>query len=940
MKKILVVMDDVNYKGGAHFATFQIINYLCSMQLEVHLYSPEKCTKETKCIINRKVIFENKKKYKGFNYIIVPFENSIFREEISLLKNVTKIQWIHIEYDKWKDKIEIDIDYQRKVFSRFDKLVFVSENNRKSFLTIFPEFFSKSYVIYNFLDEKKIHAGMQMQIDVEIMQKKNKNELNFVVSGRLEPQKAYHRMIDIVKILNERGILSNWYILGAGYEYESLKHRCKKYSIDNIHFLGYRENPYPYVRHADIFAILSEYEGLALVVAESLELGVPVLSTESGGVREILSEEYGWIVKNDIYSIIDQIEQIYLNRDIIEEKSSALNRYTYNNQRVERAIKSLLDEEQGGEEMQRACIESVKSSMPSIKVSIIVPVYNMEKYLEECLDSLVNQTLSDIEIVIVNDGSTDSSMQIIEDYIYKYPQKIRAFSIENRGLGEARNYGISKANGTYLGFVDSDDSVRLDMFEIMYSEALKNNADCILTDYIATWDTGKSEYVNSLPIKNPDRFDALKYSSKYGVVNICTKLVNRELFEHVKFPKGFYEDLATVPILLSYAKKIHYIQQGLYFYRQRSGSITSIKNNDKRLFDCYAAWDRILTMSNPLYATELAFSVYWSLNFFCTDFLDDFILFCKQYYDRNKEMFENNFYISNAVDKKSLLDFANLPQIPKIIHYCWFGEGEKSELIKHCIESWKKFAPDFKIIEWNESNCDIHENNYVEKAYTEEKWAFVSDYFRLKAIVDWGGVYLDTDMELMKPLELYLYSEAFFAFETPVFVHAGIIGAKKGNTFIKGILDTYQTETFGLKENNMPLPIPRRITSLLEKSTNIELNGKTQMLNNGIKLYSANIMTMDFHDGRCAANHHYEGNWLFQEKNGSYNYGYEVMKHYFTWDLLKEQRTYNEDYFTEYSGGYNYKILYEQITSSTSWKITEPLRKILDVIKRLFKREG
>lgn len=148
-------------------------------------------------------------------------------------------------------------------------------------------------------------------------------------------------------------------------------------------------------------------------------------------------------------------------------------------------------------------------------------------------------------------------------------------------------------------------------------------------------------------------------------------------------------------------------------------------------------------------------------------------------------------------------------------------------------------------------------------------------------------------------------------------------------------MDTYQQESFENGENNMPLPIPRRITALLEQDTNIVLNGKAQLLNNGIQLYSANVMTTNFHDGKCVANHHYEGNWLHNDTRSSYNYGYEVMKHFFTWDLLHEDKKGNYNVDCMDLTGYNYKMLYEQTIASTSWKLTKPLRKAMDMIKKL-----
>ena len=222
----------------------------------------------------------------------------------------------------------------------------------------------------------------------------------------------------------------------------------------------------------------------------------------------------------------------------------------------------------------------------------------------------------------------------------------------------------------------------------------------------------------------------------------------------------------------------------------------------------------------------------------------------------------------------------------------------------------------------------MEETEYVKKAYEEKKWAFVSDYFRLKALKEYGGIYMDTDMELMKPLDPYLCNRAFFAFETPLFVHAGIIGAIPNCDIINDILLTYQEDKFEINSDDIPETIPRRITAVLEKKTNLVKNGKTQLLNNGVKVYSANIMTMNFHDGKCVANHHYEGNWMDKSEGDSWNYGYEVLKNYFTWDLLNENAE-----SSGVNGGYSYKALYDQVKNSTCWKVTKPLRIMMNGIK-------
>ena len=113
--------------------------------------------------------------------------------------------------------------------------------------------------------------------------------------------------------------------------------------------------------------------------------------------------------------------------------------------------------------------------------------------------------------------------------------------------------------------------------------------------------------------------------------------------------------------------------------------------------------------------------------------------------------------------------------IPKIIHYCWFGHNRKPALIKKCIESWKKFMPDWEIREWNEENYDVYKNQYIRNAYAQKKWAFVVDYARFDILNQFGGIFLDTDVELLRPIpEEILRNDAFTGFESPERVAPGL----------------------------------------------------------------------------------------------------------------------------------------------------------------------
>ena len=159
-------------------------------------------------------------------------------------------------------------------------------------------------------------------------------------------------------------------------------------------------------------------------------------------------------------------------------------------------------------------------------------------------------------------------------------------------------------------------------------------------------------------------------------------------------------------------------------------------------------------------------------------------------------------------------------KIPKIIHYCWFGKNKKSKLIKRCILSWKKMCPDYKIVEWNESNFDVNVNCYCKEAYDAKKWAFVSDYARLWIIYNYGGIYLDTDVELVKSLDDLLKYNSYFAAEDLVHINTGLgFGAKKNSDIVKKMLDDYNDIHFKLDELNYDMtPCPVRNTKSIEET--------------------------------------------------------------------------------------------------------------------------
>ena len=136
---------------------------------------------------------------------------------------------------------------------------------------------------------------------------------------------------------------------------------------------------------------------------------------------------------------------------------------------------------------------------------------------------------------------------------------------------------------------------------------------------------------------------------------------------------------------------------------------------------------------------------------------------------------------------KSVGDFL----IPPIIHYCWFGRSEMPMMVKECIESWKKFCPDYEIIRWDETNTNLNENDYIKEAYENGKWAFITDYIRLKVLYEHGGIYMDTDVQVCKTLDPFLIDSAFSGFENVHQIPTGIMASEAGHPFLKKLLDYY-----------------------------------------------------------------------------------------------------------------------------------------------------
>lgn len=208
--------------------------------------------------------------------------------------------------------------------------------------------------------------------------------------------------------------------------------------------------------------------------------------------------------------------------------------------------------------------------------------------------------------------------------------------------------------------------------------------------------------------------------------------------------------------------------------------------------------------------------------------------------------------------------------IPKIIHYCWFGGNPLPEQVKKMISTWKKNCPDYEIKEWNENNFDLDLCIYAKEAYTAKKWAFITDYVRLKVIYDYGGIYMDTDVEVCKNLDDLLKWDAFSGFESDKDIPTGTMGSVAGNEWIEYLLSYYDGRHFIKKDGSLDLTTNvETITNMTCEKYHITLDNKFQIFGHNMCLYPFVYLCAKRHsDGTIHATentytiHHFAGSWV------------------------------------------------------------------------------
>ena len=258
-----------------------------------------------------------------------------------------------------------------------------------------------------------------------------------------------------------------------------------------------------------------------------------------------------------------------------------------------------------------------------IKFSVIIPVYNSSEYLRKCLDSLVNQKFNDIEIIVVNDGSTDDSEKIVREYVSKY-NNINLYTITNHGQAYARNYGFSKANGEYVAFVDSDDYVSLDLFFELNKKIKKKKYDMILFNYTVVNNEGNVLFVKKYKCENLDDVSDIEYL--FSDPSPCNKIYKKKFLDKANFklPEGIiYEDYCYFPTLVKYEPSIGYVDKEFYYYFYSDSSTMRNVEYKKKYEDLFKATELLYdSFIGTKFGDEIEYLIYYhflyegSLNFY------------------------------------------------------------------------------------------------------------------------------------------------------------------------------------------------------------------------------------------------------------------------------------------------------------------------------------
>ncbi|HIW73094.1 MAG TPA: glycosyltransferase [Firmicutes bacterium] len=581
------------------------------------------------------------------------------------------------------------------------------------------------------------------------------------------------------------------------------------------------------------------------------------------------------------------------------------------------------------------------------KVSIIVPVYQVEMYLERAVDSLLAQTLKEKEILLVDDGSEDASPALCDRYAREYPGLVQVIHKENEGLGPARNTGVRAAAGEYIAFVDSDDTVEPTMYEEMYEKAVQDDCDIVMCDVRIRYVEEERETVSvTYPRREIDLPDYIANGN--NITYSVNKLFRRSIWAENAYERMLFEDIALIPALMTRYQRVGYVQKPFYTYYRRANTISTSETG--AMADIVQAFRYFLGRCNPAYREEAVYcaarQLYWNMTSSRPLFQADFIGLLKEY----KKDFLLNPYLGRDKETRKLLAFLDREVIPDNL-ICVHFSGPVPEAYR---EEVRRDFPRARLLDADRSAFPADRlPPSVRLALEQGRTAYAEEYAALRLLYEEGGIVLAPDRRASLGLKRLRLNRVFFGFEDAEAITTGCFGALPGHYVIQALLETYEADTV---YNQMFLPLGDRIRDFLMIHFGLKPNGRSQLLRQEVQVYLPSVLAYDMKDGdNCCKNASFPVPEGFEAvRDGVLRLWSDRLLE--NWTLYKKERDKKpaganapdkaappapplpERYRQELDD--RVREVTEAYESSTSWRVTRPLRAVGGLWRKWRERRG
>ncbi len=572
-----------------------------------------------------------------------------------------------------------------------------------------------------------------------------------------------------------------------------------------------------------------------------------------------------------------------------------------------------------------------QASTATPKVSVIVPVFNRASYLNRCLDSLVNQTLEEIEILVVDDGSTDGSLEILQNYVQRYPGKVFAFRNPKKGAASARNYALVRARGEYITFVDSDDFVIYTAFQGAYKHAAASRCELQISPYHSL--QGTKSVIKGRFVPDGSKECYIGNITPY----MCTKLFRRDLFDKLGLIPELWvgEDATFTYIAYSFVERFDYYDVPYYYYELNETSVTQQKTDVRMVEHAIEGTLLILERCNPDWKDWMRAAVTGRLVNFVDNrwpFQDVFI----EHFKAHRSLYEHNavfeqFYPRQAQKLQRLLDLPE-PSIPLRVYVGGFGGAPQAQWLEQVRQN--AFREDGEVVVLDESNCDVTAHPLAAQAHAAGNFAFVAAYFAVRRIHETGGYFLADAIRLTTPLNALRYNPAFFGYLDDEHFTDEIFGARQGNPVLGAILGTYDHPE--LYDNPLE-PLASRIRTVLVATRGVPLKAMQRQSHRDVVIYPPSVFVYQLRGTMNFSIHEFNPTKAGQD--------YVVLPMGVYRNLLSQDAGHLAIARKKAAAASKAKKQVRKlkqrlvrIRHSNSWRLTAPLRKIHRVLARFLRR--